>query len=78
MPCSRLHRWTHRIAGSCVALVGVLTTFQGINLTPYLGADGAAKVLLGSGLFIVALEFLPILDGWLTEDVDADRPDVAH
>jgi len=62
---NRLHKIVHRVAGSTVALVGILTTFQAVNLEPLLGPHAAAKALTGAGLLICALELLPIVDGWL-------------
>lgn len=72
---SRLHKVVHRVAGSSMALVGAVAALQGVDFTPILGADAGAKVLTFAGLAIVALEFLPVLDDWLTDDppVDVDH-----
>lgn len=67
----RLHKWVHRVAGSSVALVGLVSVFQGVDFTPILGEAWAAKALTGTGLFIAALEALPFLDTLINGDLDA-------
>lgn len=68
----KLHKWVHRIAGGSVALAGVLMTVQGVDLTPILGEAAAAKALAGTGVFIAALEALPIVASWFDDEAELD------
>lgn len=70
----RLHKWVHRVAGSSVALVGALQGLQAVNVEPVLGPRGAGVVLISMGVFIAALEALPVVVGWFEEEVVDDTP----